>query len=90
MAGEPSSLTRYAYDFNTNKKLYFPSVRDYFDIGTKDSGFSSYVSTLLLGGGGFGAEIAKAFFDDKQSMRGVISSIVISYSSNYNKEYIIK
>ena len=88
--GEPSSLTRYGYDFDKNKKIYIPSVRDFFDGAAKEAGLTTYISTLLFAGGNFGATLSKAIFDDTNTMRAVLSWDVIPFSDINNKETLIK
>ena len=88
--GEPTSLTRNGYDFDKNKKIYIPSVRDFFDGAAKEAGLTTYISTLLFAGGNFGATLSKAIFDGTNTMRAVLSWNVIPFSDVNNKEIIIK
>ena len=88
--GEPSSLTRNGYDFDRNKKVYLPSVRDFFDGASKETGLTTYISTLLFAGGNFGATLSKAILDPMQSMRAVLSWNIIPFSDIKNKEVLIR
>ena len=88
--GEPSSLTRNGYNFDRNKKAYLPSVRDFFDGASKETGLTTYISTLLFAGGNFGATLSKAILDPMQSMRAVINWNIIPFSDIKNKEVLIR
>ena len=88
-AAPTTSSSRYGYNFETNQKIYFATIRQWFDWGSKDSGLTTYISTYLFAGGAIGATMSKAFMDSQQSMRGVINYDFLPYSSPENKNTLI-
>ena len=90
LIGEPTSSTRNGYNFDKNKKIYIPSVRDFFDGAAKEAGLTTYISTLLFAGGNYGATLSKAIFDGTNTMRAVLNWNVIPFSDINNKETLIK
>ena len=89
-AGVPDSTTINGYDFNTNKKVYLPSVRDFFNRGSNETGLTTYISTKPFAGGNYGSTFSKAILDPMQSMRAVINWNIIPFSDIKNKEVLIR
>ena len=87
----PSSTSRVAYDFVNNRTIYYPSLRSWYDKGTKENGLTTFVSTYVFAdAGSIGATISKAFKDGGGSMKGVLSYDILPYTAAADKNTLIR
>ena len=89
--GSPSSSSNVGYDFDTNRTIYFPTIRQWYDLANRGAGLTTFVSTYIFAGGGsFGSTMSQAFLDSENTMRGVISYDILPFSSPDHKETLIR